>query len=138
MRTGFAAMKLGSVIYFIPLIFVLDTTLIMKGAPLAVLQSVLEALLGIWLIALGIQGYLPWLGVVRSILRRGGLVLAGLLIAMPGIEPWIYVGIANGEQMIAGALLVVLVVAWQRHTRRPGQEDRDIHEEQEVRDVHNK
>ncbi|MCH8140936.1 MAG: TRAP transporter fused permease subunit [Proteobacteria bacterium] len=148
MRTGFAAMKLGSVIYFIPFIFVLDTTLILKGAPLAVLQSVLEALLGIWLIALGIQGYLPWLGVVRSILRRGGLVLAGLLIAMPGIEPWIYVGIANGEQMIAGALLVVLVVAWQRHTRRPGhpqedrdiheQEDRDIHEEQEVRDVHKK
>ena len=115
MRTGFAAMKLGSVIYFIPFIFVLDPGLIMKGAPMAVAQSVLEALLGIWLIVLGIQGYLPFLGVVRSMLRRGGLVLAGLLIALPRIEPWADIGFDNSMQIVAGTLVVVLVVAWQRY-----------------------
>ncbi|MCZ6855709.1 MAG: TRAP transporter fused permease subunit, partial [Gammaproteobacteria bacterium] len=128
MRTGFAAMKLGSVIYFIPFIFVLDPTLILKGAPMAVAQSVLEALFGIWFIALGIQGYLPWLGVIRSMLRRGGLLLAGLLIAMPGIEPWAYIGIDNGVQMAAGVLLIVFMVVWQKLSSRWGRQDGDIHQ----------
>jgi len=80
-QTGFAAMKLGSIIYFIPFIFVLDTSLLFQGSAVDVLLGVFRAGLGIWLIVAGLQGYLQGLGVIRRPLARVALSGLGLAVA---------------------------------------------------------
>ena len=85
MRTGFEAMRLGSVIYFLPFFFVLNPALVLHGDVVTILLEVGSAMVGIVLIASGLQGYLVFLGsftrdmsatLARVILVAGGLALA--------------------------------------------------------------
>ncbi len=80
-RTGLAAMKLGSIIYFIPFIFVLDTSLLLEGSLLEILVGVTRAGLGLWLVIAGLQGYLQGIGRIRNPLLRCLISAAGLTIA---------------------------------------------------------
>ena len=80
-RTGFAAMKLGSIIYFIPFIFVLDTGLLLKGSLMDIGLSLLRAAVGLWLVIAGLQGYLQGIGRIRNLLLRVLVSVAGLAIA---------------------------------------------------------
>ncbi len=80
-QTGFAAMKLGSIIYFIPFIFVLDTSLLLQGSMVDILLGLARAALGIWLIVAGLQGYLQGVGVIRQPLIRMGLSVFGLAVS---------------------------------------------------------
>ena len=85
MKTGFEAMRLGSIIYFVPFFFVLNPALIGQG-PLGEIVLVLTtAVIGIVLIANGLQGYLYGVGPIdgggaawpgRVLLVVGGLILA--------------------------------------------------------------
>jgi len=84
-RTGFAAMKLGSVIYFIPFIFVMDAGLLFQGSFAEILLAVVRASMGIWLIIAGLQGYLQGFGTLHNSLFRAMLVGAGLLVAFSGL-----------------------------------------------------
>ena len=85
-RTGFTAMRLGSVIYFIPFVFVLNPAFLLDGDALTILAVVTAACIGIALIAAGLQGYLPWHGrlgaKLSSWLARVGLVATGVAIAI--------------------------------------------------------
>ena len=110
LRTGIAAMRLGSVIYFIPFMFVMNPALLIGGGePLSLLVSVLEALLGIWLVVCGIQSYVPWLGLRWSAVQRLLLVAGGLLVAMPPLLPALAGG-DYGSQLVLGAVLALLAV----------------------------
>jgi TRAP transporter 4TM/12TM fusion protein len=80
-RTGLAAMKLGSIIYFIPFIFVLDNSLLLKGSFLEISFGLLRAGLGIWLVVAGLQGYLQGVGKIRNLPLRILISAAGLFIA---------------------------------------------------------
>ncbi|HZD27033.1 MAG TPA: TRAP transporter fused permease subunit [Alphaproteobacteria bacterium] len=102
-RTGIQAMRLGSIIYFVPFFFVLNPALIGQGSWEHVLAVFSAALLGVVLIAGGLQGYLVGAGD----LRRGGvlewplramLVAAGLIMALPGGK---LVGLSNAEINLA-------------------------------------
>jgi len=91
LATGFKAMRLGSVIYFIPFFFVLDPSLIMAGSWWDTLSATATAAVGVLLIAGSLQGYLLGIGLLD---RPGSLGLAGRaftgfgggLIALPGLE----------------------------------------------------
>ncbi len=89
MRTGFEAMRLGSVIYFLPFFFVLNPALVLHGDILTIVVEVGSAILGIVLVASGLQGHLVWLGSFSSSnrckLSRFILVLGGLALAYPEI-----------------------------------------------------
>ncbi|MDP6352218.1 MAG: TRAP transporter fused permease subunit [Alphaproteobacteria bacterium] len=86
-RTGFEAMRLGSVIYFLPFFFVLNPALVLNGTAPAILVEGATALFGVTLIASGLQGHLVWVGslgnAIPALGARGGLVAAGLLLAYP-------------------------------------------------------
>ena len=56
MRTGFEAMKLGTIIYFVPFFFVLDPGLIMQGEPMHILYVFGCAMLGVVVLSQGLQG----------------------------------------------------------------------------------
>ena len=112
LKTGFAAMRLGSVIYIIPFIFVLDVAFILQGPWYASAQVFAEAIFGVWLICAGLQGYLAGLGRLDSGRVRLLIGLGGLVIAMPQLN-WVLAqppsnaaGLAVGIAMVAAGLLL--------------------------------
>jgi len=89
MKTGLEAMRLGSVIYFLPFFFVLNPALVLNGALSEIIIETSTATLGVVLIASGMQGYLVLVGKLDSalgFLSRLLLVGAGLLLAYPEMQ----------------------------------------------------
>ena len=77
-KTGFQAMRLGSIIYFVPFFFVLNPALIGRGDVFEILIVLFTAMLGIALIASGLQGYLFFVGKLKeSILSLPGTHFTG-------------------------------------------------------------
>ena len=112
LKTGFAAMRLGSVIYIIPFIFVLDIAFILQGPWYASAQVFAEAIVGVWLICAGLQGYMAGLGRLDSQLVRVMVIMGGLAIAVPQLN-WVLseppsnlAGLILGGSLVAGALLI--------------------------------
>ena len=87
MRTGLEAMRLGSIIYFLPFFFVLNPALVLNGPIDQIVIELVSAVLGVSLIAAGLQGYLVLVGSlhndVLALLTRILLIAAGLLLAYP-------------------------------------------------------
>ena len=88
METGVEAMRIGTVIYFIPFFFVFNPALLFIGTPMEVVVVIITALIGILLVSAGLQGYLLGVGGLGSsalgILGRIFLVVGGLTLAAPG------------------------------------------------------
>jgi len=88
MDVGLQSMRLGSIMYFVPFFFVLNPALILRGAPWEIFVVVSTALLGVWLIASSLEGYLFGLGRMDSgvggALARLLLFASGLAMALPG------------------------------------------------------
>ena len=104
MRTGFQAMRLGGILYFIPFYFVLNPVLVLQGATaVSFLEAFGTALIGITLIVAGLQGYLMGVGRlgdgVVGWLTRVPLIAGGILIGWPGMP-----------STIAGLVLSVPVI----------------------------
>jgi TRAP transporter 4TM/12TM fusion protein len=80
MRTGFAAMRFGWIAFVIPFMFVFAPTLVMQGAPYAIVLAAVTALIGVWLVAIGVVGHL-----VRNLnaLERMLFVVAGIALVIP-------------------------------------------------------
>ena len=88
-ETGLQAMKLGSVIYFIPFLFVLNPALIMQGSALEISIVFVQAVVGIVFFASAMQGYMIGIGrlgygVLQEVVIRGLILVAGLALALPG------------------------------------------------------
>lgn len=108
METGFQAMRLGSVIYFIPFLFVLNPALIFQGSWGEILMVVSQALVGVWLIAGAMQGYLQGIGDLSASRQlqwpvRLGLIIGGMLLAIPGGSP---VPLTNLELSLVSSVLI--------------------------------
>ncbi|SDK87847.1 TRAP transporter, 4TM/12TM fusion protein [Franzmannia pantelleriensis] len=123
MATGLQAMRLGSVIYFIPFLFVLNPALIMQGEPLQIGLVFVQALVGIVLFASAMQGYLIGVGrlgvgALYEIVVRGLVLVAGLLFALPGggMVPLSQVELFGFA--LAALVPAVLLARWsQRHAQ---------------------
>lgn len=109
MRTGFEAMRLGSIIYFIPFFFVLNPALIMQGDAVTIVKVCTTAVIGVVLLAGSLQGYLVLIGnlTTHPLLQwpiRAAIILAGLLFAAPGNE---FTGHTTLELATVGVLLLL-------------------------------
>lgn len=122
MRTGFEAMRLGSVIYFLPFFFVLNPSLIGHGPALEVALVTMTAFAGIALIAGGLQGWMPGFGRLGDgppgLAVRALLVVAGTALALPGNA---VLGLSHGALLAAGAILAAaaFAMAWPGRRARP-------------------
>lgn len=89
-KAGLAAMRLGSIIYFVPFFFVLNPALIGQGTTSEVLLVLATAFPGVWLIASATQGYLAFFGSFgdgwASLVNRTLLFIGGILLIFPGFE----------------------------------------------------
>lgn len=116
METGLKAMRLGSVIYFIPFLFVLNPALILQGQWQDIVIVLCQALVGVVLIAGAMQGYLIGIGdlTVHRALQwpiRVMLVIGGLAFAIPGGGA---MPLDHGELFMLSLALTLpaLIVAW--------------------------
>ncbi|MBM3623387.1 MAG: TRAP transporter fused permease subunit [Alphaproteobacteria bacterium] len=87
--TGVQAMKIGSIIYFVPFFFVMNPSLVLQGEALDFLGHFVTALIGITLVCGGLQGYQGLIGDLRrcGVLEwpvRIALIVGGLMFAAPG------------------------------------------------------
>ena len=109
MRTGFEAMRLGSIVYFLPFFFVLNPALVLNGDFSTIIVGVGTALAGIVMIAAGLQGHLVGVGSfasdIRSWLLRAFLVAGGLGLAYP-----------ETTSNMAGVMVLVSVIVSKRLT----------------------
>ena len=107
MQTGFEAMRLGSIIYFIPFFFVFDPSFIWRGPIEQTALVFTNAMLGIVLVSGGLQGYVLLLGKLCNgligMLTRIALVVGGFILAMPGNK---IIGVNNTQLAVVAAILV--------------------------------
>ena len=120
MSTGFEAMRLGSIIYFIPFFFVLNPALILHAPLYNIIMVFGTAVIGVVLIAGALQGYVAGIGLLGTgpvgWITRALVVVGGMLFAIPGGK---MMGITSLE--LAGIALLVCVpvlgfAAWRNRT----------------------
>lgn len=106
MSTGFEAMRLGSIIYFIPFFFVLNPALILHGTLYSIVVVFGTAALGVVLIAGALQGYVTGVGLlgtgVQGWIFRILVASGGMLFAIPGGK---MMGVTSME--LAGIAVVI-------------------------------
>jgi TRAP transporter 4TM/12TM fusion protein len=117
MATGLEAMKIGSIIYFVPFFFLMNPSLVLQGAMADFALHASTALLGVGLVCCGLQGYLLGVGDLRRCGAlewplRAALVLGGLMFVAPGgglmpLSPLQMTGAA-----VALTLPAVLLARW--------------------------
>jgi len=116
MQTGWASMRVGSIIYFIPFFFVLNPAFVLQGPWYESLYVTLSAGVGSIFICGGLQGYQLFIGDLRASGRmewplRLLLIIAGFLLAAPGggIMP-----LSHGQMawLSVATLAPALALAW--------------------------
>ncbi len=77
MRTGLSAVKFGWSAYVVPFLFVLSPSLLLTGSSGEVVLAVSTAIAGVWLVSIGVTGYLlrPLGPVWRTLFAAAGLAL---------------------------------------------------------------
>lgn len=116
MKTGLEAMRLGSIIYFVPFFFVLNPALIGRGEFSEVAITFGAAVIGVVLLAGALQGYLVGIGRLMVFgplgwLCRGLLAAAGIFMMLPGGD---LVGYEHSTLNIIAVCLAApaIAIAW--------------------------
>lgn len=89
-KTGFQAMKIGVAAYIIPWVFVFSDGLLMHGSPLTIIEAFISAVIGIYCLACGVQGYflekkVDWLLRIALIAAALCLIVTGIATDIAGI-----------------------------------------------------
>ncbi|MES1951137.1 C4-dicarboxylate transporter subuits DctM-Q [Salinisphaera sp. S4-8] len=79
-RTGVYAMRLGSILFVLPFLFVTNPALILQGDLVHILLSTVTAVAAIWLVAAALEGYLYRVGAINPVMRLVVLVAGAGLI----------------------------------------------------------
>ena len=82
MATGFTALRVGALLLLLPVLFVLQPALILKGAPLEVLQASITAVAAVVLLAGSVEGHMYGVGRLPA-WARIGLGIGGLMMLVP-------------------------------------------------------
>lgn len=107
MKTSFTAMRLGVVIYFVPLFFLFQPALVLQGDLTPLIYVLPSIIIGIMLISGGLEGYLLGAGVVRPWLRLP-LLAAGFAFSFPALMTTIIGGLVS---------LVLAAFVWRDNRR---------------------
>ncbi|WP_119421808.1 TRAP transporter permease [Desertibaculum subflavum] len=122
MATGFEAMRLGTIIYFIPFFFVFNPALLLIGDVGEILIVCSSAVVGVVLLSAALQGYMIGVGSILGTplgwLSRVLLAAGGLVFAVPGGD---FTGFSHLQLTLIAAALAVpgIVLALMQRVRAP-------------------
>ena len=105
MKTSWLSCRLGIVLFFLPIFFVLQPSLLIIYTPWwQTAISFLQAALGIWLLSSALEGYLVFVGTLHT-WQRVMLFISGLVLAFP--QPvMLAIGLVASIVTIAIALVI--------------------------------
>ncbi len=104
-KTGWTAFRLGLASFIVPFAFVYSQTLLLIGHPFDIIISVITALIGVYALAIGLEGYWSF---PLNILQRSAAITAAVLTIFPGWQ----------TDLLGVACLAILYI-WQRFLRKP-------------------
>lgn len=114
-KTSFYAMRMGAVLFILPFLFVINPSLILQGDWEGILQSAVTAILAMWLLASGFEGYLYRVGRLAAWVRLAVLAAGSLFI-----YPELYTDIL-GISIIIAIYVLAMLKGRQRDTERAKQ-----------------
>jgi len=85
LRTGFRSLKLGIIMLILPFMFILNPALLLEGTITEFVRAFSLGIVGVALIAAGVEGYLLRLGVLNAP-QRFILIASGLLFLYPHLN----------------------------------------------------
>jgi TRAP transporter 4TM/12TM fusion protein len=104
-KTGWASMRVAAAAYIVPFMFVFAPALLLVGSPGEIIQAVPTALIGVYALALGLQGW----GLRNRLnhVQRAMALGAAVLMIFPG---WL--------TDVPGVILLVVLYLWERVSMR--------------------
>ncbi|MFC5589799.1 TRAP transporter permease [Sporosarcina soli] len=106
MKTSFQAMQLGSVKFIIPFFMVYNPAILIgRGDPVDTIIDIVVAIIGIAMVAVALEGYLFWGGVL-NVVERILLFAAGLCLFFP-----------NTYVVIGGMAVILFVYLYKNRTK---------------------
>ncbi len=100
MKTGWTAVRIGIIAFILPFFFVYNPSLLAQGSILSVTSAALTGVIGVWMLASGLEGYIMWAGNIPNLWLRVVTIISGMLL----ITPEMYTNI------IGVIMLVILLV----------------------------
>lgn len=82
LETGVLSMRLGSILFFLPILFVFDSSMLMNGTIITIFFSFITAVFAIILISASFESYLYFIGKINKYIRFL-LFISGFLILLP-------------------------------------------------------
>ena len=82
LETGVLSMRLGSILFFLPILFVFDSAMLMNGSIIDIMISFLTAIFAIILISASFESYLYFFGLINKFYRIL-VFISGFLILLP-------------------------------------------------------
>jgi TRAP transporter 4TM/12TM fusion protein len=82
LETGVLSMRLGSILFFLPILFVFDSAMLMNGSIIDIMISFLTAIFAIILISASFESYLYFFGLINKFYRVL-IFISGFLILLP-------------------------------------------------------
>jgi TRAP transporter 4TM/12TM fusion protein len=106
--TGFTAMRLGAVKYFVPFFIVFNPALIGRGANVEqIIMVFIFAILGVWWLSSALEGYLHGIGKLTNVWLRTIVGVAGLLVFFPQFLT-----------SIIGVIIMAIIYGWYLVTKK--------------------
>ncbi|MGK7379691.1 TRAP transporter permease [Planococcus sp. 1R117A] len=102
MRTGFTSVRLGIVTFLVPFIIVYNPALIGRGEISEIISVVGTAIIGVFLLASVLEGYVIWAGTMKNVWIRILLGAVSLMI----IAPFLYLSLIG----IAVSIVLLLII----------------------------
>ena len=103
-KTGWTAFRLGLASFIVPFAFVYSQALLWIGSPIQIILSVITALIGVYALAIGSEGY--W-SVPLTIFQRTLAIATAILMIVPG---W--------QTDIIGVACLAALYLWQRFVKK--------------------
>ena len=82
LETGVLSMRLGSILFFLPILFVFDSAMLMNGTIIDIMISFMTAIFAIILISASFESYLYFFGLINKFYRIL-IFISGFLILLP-------------------------------------------------------
>jgi len=103
MAVDILSMRIGTILFLLPFMFVLNPALILKGSSGAITHSVGAAVVSVFLICCALEGWLFGIGRI-GMLARTAVMVAGVMLMLPGE----HIAAINSE--LTGAILALATI----------------------------
>jgi TRAP-type uncharacterized transport system fused permease subunit len=116
-------MRLGTIIYVVPFLFVYNPELLLRGTTFAIVTTALTSFLGVFFFASALQGYVIGGGLASGpsgVAARLMLFAAGILCALSGIPQLDLPHVASSGIGISFGLAAIVLLRAARRPARTG------------------